>query len=135
MFNYRDENYNNQDLQINKYQFILMQEAELAIAATKSRWQGAESLRKELSHLITLTDLPEIPTPSGLQASLRDYQQYGLNWLQFLRVSKFSGVLADDMGLGKTYQTIVAALESGCKKILIICPASVKLNWKKELLN
>ena len=38
-------------------------------------------------------------------------------------------ILADDMGLGKTTSTIIAALESGAKKILIICPASLKINW------
>ena len=53
----------NQHLQINKYQLILMQEAELAIAATKARWQGAEHFREELRQLIKLTNLPEIETP------------------------------------------------------------------------
>ena len=44
-------------------------------------------------------------------------------------------ILADDMGLGKTTSTIVAALESGAKKILIICPASLKINWQREIEN
>ena len=44
-------------------------------------------------------------------------------------------VLADDMGLGKTTSTIIAALESGSKKILIICPASLKINWQREIEN
>ncbi len=44
-------------------------------------------------------------------------------------------VLADDMGLGKTTSTIIAALESGAKKILIICPASLKINWQREIEN
>jgi SWI/SNF-related matrix-associated actin-dependent regulator 1 of chromatin subfamily A len=36
------------------------------------------------------------------------------------------------MGLGKTTSTIIAALEAGAKKILIICPASLKINWERE---
>ena len=32
-------------------------------------------------------------------------------------------ILADDMGLGKTTSTVIASLESGFKKILIICPS------------
>ena len=44
-------------------------------------------------------------------------------------------ILADDMGLGKTTSTIIAALESGAKKILIICPATLKINWKREIEN
>jgi SWI/SNF-related matrix-associated actin-dependent regulator 1 of chromatin subfamily A len=44
-------------------------------------------------------------------------------------------ILADDMGLGKTTSTIIGALETGAKKILIICPATLKINWKREIEN
>ena len=44
-------------------------------------------------------------------------------------------ILADDMGLGKTTSTIIAALEAGSKKTLIICPATLKINWKREIEN
>lgn len=44
-------------------------------------------------------------------------------------------ILADDMGLGKTTSTIIATLETGAKKILIICPATLKINWKREIEN
>jgi SWI/SNF-related matrix-associated actin-dependent regulator 1 of chromatin subfamily A len=44
-------------------------------------------------------------------------------------------ILADDMGLGKTTSTIIAALETGAKKILIVCPASLKINWEREIAN
>jgi len=44
-------------------------------------------------------------------------------------------ILADDMGLGKTTSAIIAALESGAKKVLIICPASLKINWQREIDN
>ncbi len=44
-------------------------------------------------------------------------------------------ILADDMGLGKTTSTIIAALETYIKKILIICPASLKINWEREIKN
>ena len=44
-------------------------------------------------------------------------------------------VLADEMGLGKTTSAIIAAVEGGFKKILVICPASLKINWKKEIMN
>lgn len=42
-------------------------------------------------------------------------------------------ILADDMGLAKTGSSVIASLESGAKKILIICPASLKINWKREI--
>lgn len=44
-------------------------------------------------------------------------------------------ILADDMGLGKTTSTIIAALETDAKKILIICPATLKINWQREIEN
>lgn len=44
-------------------------------------------------------------------------------------------ILADDMGLGKTTSTIIAALETKAKKILIVCPASLKINWQREIEN
>jgi SWI/SNF-related matrix-associated actin-dependent regulator 1 of chromatin subfamily A len=50
-------------------------------------------------------------------------------------ISKKRAILGDDMGLGKTRQAIVAlnvAAPSGV--ILIVCPASLKLNWKREIL-
>jgi SNF2 family DNA or RNA helicase len=52
---------------------------------------------------------------------------------KLVRNKKF--ILADDMGLGKTTATIIAALETGAKKILIVCPASLKINWQREIEN
>ena len=44
-------------------------------------------------------------------------------------------ILADDMGLGKTTSAVIASIVQKSKKTLIICPASLKLNWKKEIEN
>jgi SWI/SNF-related matrix-associated actin-dependent regulator 1 of chromatin subfamily A len=71
-----------------------------------------------------------------------DYEKYShrppLNH-QKEAIEKLAGskrfILADDMGLGKTTSTIIAALETGAKKILIICPASLKINWQREIEN
>ena len=52
---------------------------------------------------------------------------------KLLKNNKF--ILADDMGLGKTTSTVIASLESGAKRTLIICPASLKLNWEREIRN
>lgn len=42
-------------------------------------------------------------------------------------------ILADDMGLGKTTSAVLAALERGFQRILIVCTATLKLNWKREI--
>jgi SWI/SNF-related matrix-associated actin-dependent regulator of chromatin subfamily A-like protein 1 len=57
------------------------------------------------------------------------HQEEGIKFL----LSRDGCILADDMGLGKTYQSIVAALETGAQRILIVCPPSVKINWEREI--
>jgi len=44
-------------------------------------------------------------------------------------------ILADDMGLGKTTSAVIAGILEGNKKTLIICPSSLKINWKREIEN
>lgn len=53
--------------------------------------------------------------------------------IKLLENDKF--ILADDMGLGKTSAAIVASIEANPNKTLIICPASLKQNWKREIEN
>jgi len=82
--------------------------------------------------------IPSAPLPDGLEATLREYQLDGYNWLQFLRSCGLNGILADDMGLGKTLQTlahILAEKESGRNQgqpTLIVAPTSVVENWHRE---
>jgi len=58
-----------------------------------------------------------------------DHQKKGIKFL----LTRNGAILADDMGLGKSMQSIIAALESGAKKILIVCPSSAKINWEREI--
>lgn len=60
-----------------------------------------------------------------------NHQEDGIKFL----IKNKKCILADDMGLGKTYQSIVAALESGSERVLIICPSSLKINWMREVQN
>ena len=77
------------------------------------------------------TKLPRAKTPSGLQGSLRSYQETGLNWMSFLAKTRMGGILADDMGLGKTLQTL-CLLQSIKGRSLVVAPTSVLYNWKSE---
>ena len=61
---------------------------------------------------------------------LKSYKKEGV---QFLLVRK-KCILADQMGYGKTCELAVAAIEGNFDAVLIICPASIKTNWKKELM-
>ena len=75
--------------------------------------------------------------PSLLRGTLREYQQYGLEWLAGLYANGTNGILADEMGLGKTIQTIsllahLAVEHEIWGPHLIIVPTSVMLNWEME---
>ncbi len=62
-------------------------------------------------------------------AKLFDYQVKGID----LICNKYKDVLlADHPGAGKTCQVIIASDKLSCKKIIVICPASLRENWKRE---
>lgn len=60
---------------------------------------------------------------------LKDIQKQGVEFL--LKNKKC--ILADSMGCGKTTTAIIASMETRAQKILIICPASLKSTWKREI--
>ena len=100
-------------------------------------WQGANGLREVVRQLSGHAELPEVAVPGSVQATLRPYQQQGLNWLQFLRASGLDGILADDMGLGKTLQTLAhIQVEKDAGRLtqpaLVIAPVSLMGNWQRE---
>jgi superfamily II DNA or RNA helicase len=100
-------------------------------------WDGAQSLQAMVQQLSGHAKLVEVPVPASVQASLRPYQQQGVNWLQFLRAHSLGGILADDMGLGKTLQTLVhIQIEKDAGRLthpaLIIAPVSLMGNWRRE---
>ena len=72
--------------------------------------------------------------PSTLQATLRDYQIEGFQYLSRLTHWGIGACLADDMGLGKTVQTIALLLERAKQgPSLVVAPTSVCFNWMEEL--
>jgi len=58
-----------------------------------------------------------------------DHQKEAIKFL----LTRNGAILALDMGLGKTMCSIIAALESGAEKILVVCPSSIKINWEREI--
>lgn len=91
--------------------------------------------RQNLARLSAARPPVPVEVPGGLDATLRNYQHDGLNWLSFLWDNGLGGVLADDMGLGKTVQTlalIARAAAAGAGKFLVVAPTSVVSNWVAE---
>ncbi|HYG22245.1 MAG TPA: DEAD/DEAH box helicase [Verrucomicrobiae bacterium] len=96
---------------------------------------AAKTLRENLKNF---KGVPSAEVPSTVQAELRPYQKDGFDFLCHLTQIRLGGVLADDMGLGKTLQTLSwmswlhARHKKNSKPCLVICPASVLYNWRRE---
>ena len=94
------------------------------------------SFSEEFQHLAhDLTHPEDFPLRDiRVQASLRDYQEKGVRWLQMLHHYGFGGILADDMGLGKTLQTIafLTSQVTEDSRVLILAPSGLIYNWADE---
>lgn len=67
-----------------------------------------------------------------MKATLRSYQEFGVKYA----VHQSRTLLGDEMGLGKTIQAIavMAALKAAGKHhFMVVCPASVLINWCREI--
>ena len=95
----------------------------------------AQALRERLRDF---KGIPSTEVSASVQAEMRPYQKDGFDFLVHLTHIRLGGILADDMGLGKTLQTLawLAWLKDQNKKdpkpSLVICPASVLHNWRRE---
>ena len=106
--------------------------ADVTVTVTRGQWLETVIEKMRRPELI-----PGVKPGKGFTATLRDYQQQGLDWLNFLHSIGFGACLADDMGLGKTIQLL--ALLSVIKKkkraraSLLVVPASLIANWLNEI--
>ena len=106
----------------------LVEEALVGVAGLKGdkqwkscleRFRGAAELKPVL--------------PVTLQATLRDYQLEGFDWLSRLAHWGVGACLADDMGLGKTVQALALLINRApTGPALVLAPTSVCLNWESE---
>ncbi|MDR2739541.1 MAG: DEAD/DEAH box helicase, partial [Treponema sp.] len=73
------------------------------------------------------------PDFSCIKAELFPYQIEGINFALYRRAA----IIADEMGLGKTLEAIGTAVLKkqvfGFRKTLVVCPATLKSQWKKEI--
>lgn len=110
--------------------------------------KGREKERDFIQQMMDPSKAKSFKLPVAIKATLRKYQQDGVNWLAFLNKYNLHGILCDDMGLGKTLQTIciIASdqyLRAEDYKLtksdksrplpsLIICPPSLTGHWEQE---
>ncbi|KAF2817589.1 uncharacterized protein BDZ99DRAFT_565311 [Mytilinidion resinicola] len=111
--------------------------------------EGRDRERKFIAQMLDAKKVEPFEIPVAIKATLRSYQQDGVNWLAFLNRYHLHGILCDDMGLGKTLQTlcIVASdhhlrAEEYAKTqapdvrrmpSLIVCPPTLSGHWQQEI--
>ncbi|MBA5248703.1 MAG: hypothetical protein FE834_04090 [Gammaproteobacteria bacterium] len=122
-----------QDIQVMAYEAHILGDIDKNIL-----WRGSKEVLKLAEKLRNFKQIADVKVPKNLQTTLRDYQQTGLNWLNFLFDFNFSGILADDMGLGKTLQTLthlsyLKTQKKLSKPVLIVVPTSLIANWRNEV--
>ena len=103
-----------------------------------TRWQNGANIAAKVARFRQAGEIAHAGLPPGFAASLRPYQQTGVNWLQHLRENALGGLLADDMGLGKTAQTIAhITIEEHAGRMLhpalVVVPTTLVPNWSAEL--
>ena len=103
----------------------------LGIDMDENNVECDEHLNKMVSDIKNFKN-SDIPLPS-INASLRDYQRYGYNWLKILSSYNLGGILGDDMGLGKTLMSITTLVSDEKEEpSLIVAPKSLVFNWMNE---
>ncbi len=73
-------------------------------------------------------DGPALAAEPALGGELRPFQRAGVAYV--LRARRT--FLADEQGLGKTVQALAALEEDDAYPAVVVCPASLKLNWQRE---
>jgi SNF2 family DNA or RNA helicase len=74
---------------------------------------------------------PVLYNPTLLRPEIKPYS-FQIQGIEFGATHK-NILLSDEVGLGKTLQSITISLHLDCKKILVVCPSSVKRQWKREI--
>jgi SWI/SNF-related matrix-associated actin-dependent regulator 1 of chromatin subfamily A len=86
----------------------------------------------EASRAETVADDVHIPAPKGLE--YLPYQKAGISYAsKRFAAGQRVWLCADDMGLGKTIQGVgLFNMNAAIRRVLVICPASLRINWKRE---
>ncbi len=80
--------------------------------------------------LVALSAATDAPLQvAGLGGELKPFQRAGVSYL----LSQRRAFLADEQGLGKTIEALAALEADGAYPAVVVCPASLKLNWLREL--
>ncbi len=119
---------------------VTMTQAKALSSETIDKLGSGKIVEELKERLDKFEGLPRVPTPEEVKAELRPYQEEGFHFLCHMTAQKAGAILADDMGLGKTLQTLTwlcwlkkeSEKKGNTDPFLVICPASVLHNWRRE---
>lgn len=98
-----------------------------AVGAAKERLENIAALRRAAVESSWAEDSEfDPPAPEGL--AYLPFQRAGIEYA----LARPKTLIADPPGLGKTIQAIGVHNHARCSKVLIVCPASLKVNWARE---
>ena len=133
-----------------KGKWVVVDHARLrALLASMEKYEGSVTLLEALRMETGIGETQDIDigplvtngmrgrrVPATVKATLRPYQKTGFHWLSYMQEMGFGACLADDMGLGKTLQVLTwlddMRRSDPETRVLLIVPASLLGNWKKE---
>ena len=98
--------------------------------AALARLQEIREQHADAAGLVELSSATagELRVP-GLAGELKPFQRAGVSYL----LAQRRAFLADEQGLGKTIEALATIEAAGAYPAIVVCPASLKLNWLREL--
>ena len=96
------------------------------IADDKAR-ERLSRLKSEFDKSYATTSIKEFPCPEGKQ--FMPYQRAGIQFA----MDRGNCLIGDEPGLGKTIEAVGIANAMDARRVLVVCPASIRLNWLREI--
>jgi superfamily II DNA or RNA helicase len=121
-----------ENIHLSKIHFSLIDE----LVSELDNEEVFRELWEKKQKLLNFKEIPNVPLPGNVNATLRQYQEEGYKWINFLDEFGWGGCLADDMGLGKTLQMLTFLQQQ--KNInpehtnLVVVPTTLIFNWQAE---
>ncbi len=123
---------NGNEIHLSKIHFSLIEE----LISEINNEEIEKELQEKKQKLLNFKEIPNVSLPANVNATLRQYQEEGYKWINFLDEFRWGGCLADDMGLGKTLQVLTFLQQQ--KNLdprvtnLVVVPTTLIFNWQAE---
>jgi SWI/SNF-related matrix-associated actin-dependent regulator 1 of chromatin subfamily A len=106
------------------------QEREMRFGAPGAAASEVSERHAREAEMVALSAATEgVLEVAGLGGELKPFQRAGVSYL----LAQRRAFLADEQGLGKTIEALATLEADGAYPAVVVCPASLKLNWLREI--